>query len=239
MRLLKNFYQIGSSAQSHYYDASVYMVDTGRGVLLLDCGTPDGFERLTGNMRTLGFEPETVQYIFGTHGHYDHVGAAASWKELSGCRLYLHEADRLQVETGDDEKTSASLLYARKFPPVKVDFPLADGQIFQYPNCSIEVVHTPGHSPGSVCFILRIPGIVLLVAGDTLWGGFSDKIGSNEADWRRSLDKLGKYHYDLLTFGHTGPLLYGDADARIAEMVRQFAVYYNPWFKPINEKFRF
>jgi metallo-beta-lactamase class B len=239
MRLLKDFYQIGSSAQSHYYDASVYLVDTGDGALLLDCGTPDGFEQLAGNMRALGFDPKEVKAIFGTHGHYDHTGAAARWKELSGCLLYLHEADRLQVETGNHEKTSASLLYDRTFPPVKVDCPLIDGQIFQYPRCSIEVIHTPGHSPGSVCFVLCMAGLILLVAGDTLWGGFSAKIGSNEADWRWSLNRLGKRHYDLLTFGHSGPLLFADADARIAEMGRQFAVYYNPWFKPMSEKFRF
>jgi glyoxylase-like metal-dependent hydrolase (beta-lactamase superfamily II) len=239
MRLLENFYQIGSPAQSHHYDASVYLVDTGAGLTLLDCGTPDGFELLTENTRALGYNPRDVKAIFGTHGHYDHTGAAARWKELSGCALYLHEADRLQVETGDGEKTSASLLYNRAFPPVKVDYPLSDGQVFRYPRCSIEVIHTPGHSPGSVCFVLCTAGLTLLIAGDTLWGGFSAKIGSSEADWRRSLDRLGERHFDLLSFGHTSPLLFADADARIAEMRRQFAVYYNPWFKPMSETFRF
>jgi metallo-beta-lactamase class B len=239
MKLLENFYQIGSSAQSHYYDGSVYLVDTGEGLTLLDCGTPDGFEAVVANMRDLGFDPFGVKTILGTHGHYDHLGAAAQWKRLSGCSLYLHPGDRLQVETGDSEKTSASLLYDRSFPATEVDNLLEDGQVFKYPNCCIEVMHTPGHTPGSICFTLGMSGIKVLIGGDTLWGGFSEKIGSNEVDWQRSLEKIAKAHYDLLTFGHSGPVLHGDADKRIAEMRRQFAVYYNPWFKAMSGSFRY
>jgi metallo-beta-lactamase class B len=239
MKLLPFFYQIGGSRQSHSFDASVYLVDTGEGLLLLDCGAPDGFDAVLANMRGLGFDPRSVKAILGTHGHYDHLGAAAAWKELSGCALYLHEGDQEAVESGDGEKTSASLLYDRPFPPVKVDFPLTGGQVFRYPHGVLEVLHTPGHTPGSVCFILETSAMSILIGGDTLWGGFSEKISSNEADWRHSLEKIQKRHYDFLTFGHTGPVLYGDADARIREMIRQFAVYYTPWFKPMKERFRY
>ena len=143
MKLLPHFYQIGGSNQSHFYDASVYLLDTGAGLILLDCGTPDGFEKLRDNMRVLGFEPNKVQAIFGTHGHYDHVGGAALWKNESRCALYLHEADRTAVENGDSAQTTAALLYDRAFPPTPVDELLQDGQRFSYPHCVIELMHTP------------------------------------------------------------------------------------------------
>ena len=108
-----------------------------------------------------------------------------------------------------------------------------------YPNGKIHVIHTPGHTMGGVCFCVETDGVSVLVAGDTIWGGFSEKIGSDEQKWKESLDKLCSMHFDLMAFGHTGPVLYSDADARLREAKRQFAVYYNPWFKPMCEQFRY
>ena len=103
----------------------------------------------------------------------------------------------------------------------------------------MEVLHTPGHTPGSVCFALDCAGYAFLVAGGTVWGGFSRQIGSDEARWRESLEKLTRQHFDGYTFGHIGANVVADADARLAEAKRQFATYYNPWFKPMKETFRY
>lgn len=68
-------------------------------------------EQVKENIRKAGVEPSQIKFILGTHGHYDHVGAAHLWKEEFGCRLFLHALDREQVEAGDSVKTSAALLY--------------------------------------------------------------------------------------------------------------------------------
>lgn len=236
MILLPHFYQIACPSLSHSFDATGYLLDTGSGVVLLDCGTPEGFPKITKNIRADGFAPERIQAIYGTHGHYDHVGAAKRFREISGCKLYLHSGDRDRVESGDGDATSAALLYCREFEPCPVDSPLEDGMIFRWPNVTMTVLHTPGHTPGGVCFALELSGLRVLIAGDTLWGGFHAKIGSDEAAWRQSLDKLCALHFDLMTIGHMSVSLLGDADTRLREAREAFGNYYNPWFKMIGKE---
>lgn len=240
MKLMPHIYQVAGVSLSHAYDATAYLIEGTAGLYLLDCGSPDGFEEIIGNIRKLQFAPQDIRAVYGTHGHYDHVGAAALFKRRYGCSLYLHEEDVRQVEEADPVKTTAAILYGREFPPCRVDGRLADGCTVDFGNgIAMEVLHTPGHTPGSVCFALDCAGYAFLVAGDTLWGGFSSQIGSDEARWRDSLEKLTGRHFDGYTFGHIGANVVADADARLAEAKRQFAIYYNPWFKPMKETFRY
>lgn len=240
MKLMPYLYQIAGVSLSHSYDAASYLIEGTEGLYLLDCGTPDGFDAIVGNIGKLQFAPEDIKAIYGTHGHYDHVGAAALFKEKYGCKLYLHEEDVRQVEEGDPVKTTAALLYGREFPSCKVDGRIKEGDLFRFGNgISMEALHTPGHTPGSVCFALDCNGYSFLIAGDTVWGGFSSQIGSEEGRWRESLEKLTGRHFDGYTFGHIGANVVADADARLAEAKRQFATYYNPWFKPMKETFRY
>lgn len=237
---MAHLYQVGGVGCSHSYDASAYLLEGTEGIYLIDCGTPDGIEQILSNIKMLGFAPETVKAIFGTHGHYDHVGAAAYLKEKYGCQLYLHREDAKRVEEGDDLSTTASLLYGRKFPPCVVDVFLEDGEKHDFGNhVTMEVIHTPGHTPGSVCFAMDMNGFQFLIAGDTVYGGYSQYIGSDEERWKESLEKITSRHFDGFTFGHMGPNVSCDADMRLAELKKQFAAYYNPWFKAMKDEFRY
>lgn len=237
MKLLSNFYQVGGTALSHRYDASVYLLRDERGLLLVDCGTPEGYGQIRSNIADLGFDPSDVHTILATHGHYDHVGAAYLWKNDFGCRLLLDERDREAVETGDSAVTSAELLYGTAFTPVRVDGGLEEGEQFLVQGGSMEVLHTPGHTPGSVSFVLEMDGVCVLIAGDSVWGGFSEKIHSSESAWKESLEKITSRHFDFYTFGHIGPVLLSDADRRLREARGQFANYYNPWFKRFDTEY--
>lgn len=240
MKLMPFLYQVAGVSLSHRYDASAYLIEGTDGLYLLDCGTPDGFELIEQNMRGLGFDPADLKAIYGTHGHYDHMGAAALWKNRYGCLVYIHELDRRQVEEADPVKTTASLLYGREFPACPVDGILKDGQHLAFGNgISMEVLYTPGHTMGSVCFALQCGSYSFLAAGDTVWGGFSRQIGSDETLWAESLEKLTSRHFDGYTFGHIGATVVADADVRLAEAKRQFGIYYNPWFKPMKDEFRY
>lgn len=239
MKLLNHLYQVGGPALTHEFDATSFLIDAGKTLYLLDCGTPQGYEQLLENIRTCGYDPANIAAIFATHGHYDHIGAAASFQRDFGCKLYLHESDRECVETGDGIKTSAQLLYGCDFPSCKVDEILSEGDLFDFQTMKMKVIHTPGHTPGGVCFILEIDGFTLLVAGDTLHGGFSPLVSSNEADWKISLDKIVSNHYDAYVFGHCPPQLICDADARILSLQKSFANYYSPWFKTFYEEYQY
>ena len=240
MKLMGHLYQVGGVSLSHFYDATSYLIEGEDGLYLIDCGTPDGYEQIVGNIRSLGFVPADIRAVYGTHGHYDHVGAASLFAGDYGCRLYLHEADKEQVEKGDNVRTTAELLYGREFLPCKVDGTVQKKEKISFGNgISMEVLHTPGHTMGSVCYAMDVNGFSFLVAGDTLYGGYSDKIGSDETVWKESLEKLTSRHFDGFTFGHMGADVICDADARIAELKKQFATYYNPWFKAMKDTFRY
>ncbi|MDO4292521.1 MAG: MBL fold metallo-hydrolase [Eubacteriales bacterium] len=240
MKLMKHLYQVGGVGRSHFYDASAYLLEGEDGLHMIDCGTPEGMEQILSNIRSLGFDPADIRDIYATHGHYDHIGAAALWKQKFGCRLYVEQEDVRQVEEGDPVKTTASLLYGSSFLPCRVDAVLRDGQRESFGfQISMEVLHTPGHTPGSVCFAMDMDGFSFLIAGDTFYGGFSPAIGSDEGRWKKSLDRVTARHFDGFTFGHMGPNVSCDADTRLAELKRQFGVYYNPWFKPMKEAFRY
>lgn len=232
MKLLPSFYQVAGPPLSAAIDATAYLLPAGDALYLIDCGAPEGYGRVLANIRALGYDPAHITRIYGTHGHYDHVGAASLFHRDFGASLHLHEADRAQVQQGDGVKTTAALLYGTHFPKTAVHRLIAEGDTFQADAGRVEILHTPGHSMGSCCFILsHASGMTVLIGGDALHGGFSGKIGSDESAWRASLDKICARHYDCYTFGHCNPTLLCDADRRLDSLRRSFANYYNPWFK--------
>lgn len=239
MKLLQNVYQVGGPSLSHSYDATVYLLKGNEGWFLIDCGTPEGYEQIKANIQKIGVEPKDIQFILGTHGHYDHVGSAHLWKKDFGCKLFLHEKDIEQVESGDSVKTSASILYGVESTPCKVDGEIAEGDIWQGENLKVEAIYTPGHTMGSVSFDVKVGEYSLLIAGDAIWGGYCKKIGSDETAWFKTLDKITERHFDFYTFGHVNPQLIADADQRLKEAKKAFANYYNPWFKTFFEEYHY
>lgn len=93
--------------------------------------------------------------ILLTHGHEDHVNAALKAAETLDSHLYLHPADLF--------------IWAQTHGDAVPDFELAHGATFEVAGAELAVLHTPGHTPGSVCFAIRSLGTVL--TGDTLFQG--------------------------------------------------------------------
>lgn len=237
MKLLPDVYQVAGPCLSHPFDGTAYLLPCDDGTLLMiDCGTQPGVEKIKGNIRALGFDPDKVVRIFATHGHYDHLSGAASFS----AQLYIHKLDAEQVIQGDDVRTAASLLYGEKMPSLAVAGCLDDGDSFPVKAGQLRILHTPGHSPGSCCFVLEHKGgLKLLITGDTLHGGFSPLIGSDENAWRVSLKRLQDEKPDCYTFGHCPPTLLFDAQERIRSLAQSFANYYNPWFKDFYREYKY
>lgn len=105
------------------------------------------------------------QMILLTHSHWDHLADAAELTKLLNIPIYVHTED-----AGNLEKPGSDRL-PLFFPieGVKAEKFLTDGQIIPLGQLKIEVIHTPGHTPGSVCFWLRQEKI--LISGDTLFQG--------------------------------------------------------------------
>lgn len=97
----------------------------------------------------------SVRGILLTHGHDDHIRAVAAFRELVDAPVLLHPDDRM--------------LWDAVYPDEAPDGEIADGDAFGVAGVTAVALHTPGHSPGSVCF--HVPALGVLFSGDTLFRG--------------------------------------------------------------------
>jgi glyoxylase-like metal-dependent hydrolase (beta-lactamase superfamily II) len=236
IRLVGPLYIVGGDRLTHPFDANSYLV-AGSEPVLIDCGSVAGYDALRANLARLGVSPHDIRRVVVTHGHFDHVSGMARLREESDAELFVHPGDRAAVESGDAERTSA-FLYGREFPKLHVDEELRDGMRLRAGDRELRVVHTPGHTPGSCSFQLDLDGFSVVLSGDTVWGGFHERIGSDAKAWRRSLDRLIELDPDALAIGHSLPMLIPDAGAKLRDAREQFGVYFNPWFKPFHARAR-
>ena len=129
--------------------------------IVIDPG--DEAERIHGRLTELGLK---LKQILLTHAHIDHVGGALKLKQLTGAPIFLHENDWPMLKTIRMQASWIGIPAPETAPP---DEGLADGQIVGLERYPAQVIHTPGHTQGSVC--LHFAPLKLLVAGDTLFEG--------------------------------------------------------------------
>jgi hydroxyacylglutathione hydrolase len=238
MKLLPFLYQVGGSHLTHEEDASSYLV-TSDPPVLIDCGTPKGLDVLQKNLKLIGFPASSLGLLIGTHCHYDHVGAARDLKNTYGVEFWLHNEDAPAVESGDPDLTAAGFFYGLDFPIVQVDRKLDTETRFELGEYEFIAVHTPGHTPGSISILVKWKDFTVLIAGDTLWGGYHPIIGSDIDRWHDSLARLEKYEFDVLVWGHSGSVVFGDAHQRLKEARESLGQYYVPWRTPMFAEHRY
>lgn len=108
----------------------------------------------------------TLKQIIVTHAHIDHIGGAAQLKRVTGAPVLFHQAD---LPILDMLEMQAGWLGIPTPEKVVLDQSANDGMATGIPGLEAEVIHTPGHTPGSIC--LLFPKQELLLAGDTLFAG--------------------------------------------------------------------
>lgn len=138
-----------------------------------------------------GIEKEKLlpQAVILTHGHADHVGAAAALLEAFHLPLWLHEADEKEMRSQVNREIAA--MFGIELPPAASRL-LAAGDILALGDASLKVIHSPGHSPGSILLF----GQGLLFTGDTLFKddvGRTDLPGGDSLQLQDSLDKIKKF----------------------------------------------
>jgi len=121
-------------------------------------------------MREIDESHATLKYIFYTHAHFDHISGDYELKKKTHAKTYMHIDDKFLA---DKFKEQLMMFGVKHIESPVIDEYVKDRQILTVGDLNFEVIHTPGHSPGSVCYFID----KTLFAGDTL---FADSVGRTD-----------------------------------------------------------
>ena len=202
-QIIEGVYQIGGPNITAGEDAAVFLIDFSGELVLIDAGAGGTSEKLIGNIEMLGLNPSALSHVILTHCHIDHIGSAPFFREKYKARLVIHELDARAVEVGDSIRTAANW-YGRSFPPTPIDMKLkGELEVLDFGGEKLHLLHTPGHTPGSISVYLDRAGKRVLF-GQDIHGPFNRSFGSDIAAWKDSMHKLLALEADILCEGHFG-----------------------------------
>jgi glyoxylase-like metal-dependent hydrolase (beta-lactamase superfamily II) len=213
----KNIYQISAVSGRGLWGGNVFLL-ADRKLTLVDTGYRGGAARILSEANRLGYSPSDIANIIITHHHADHVGNLFELKQASRATVFAHPADTPYIDGSRPQPGPASpqclsrliaplhkLWSAR---PATVDRLVGDGDELPILG-GVRVLHTPGHTPGSICLFLLKER--LIITGDVLnnrFGlGLPSKAFSIDMEQNiRAIKRLAALELETVCFGHGPPL---------------------------------
>ncbi|NNF08717.1 MAG: MBL fold metallo-hydrolase [Acidimicrobiia bacterium] len=124
-----------------------------------------------------------------THAHIDHLGGAGSLSRTYGVSAYLHPDDAWLAESPESQLQALfGMVPPGDYDPPEQYVDLTDGETLEMAGLSLEVVHTPGHTPGHCCFLLGDEGI--LFSGDQLFAGSVGRTDLPGGNWDQLIESM-------------------------------------------------
>jgi glyoxylase-like metal-dependent hydrolase (beta-lactamase superfamily II) len=212
IKIIDDIWQVGGSDITESRDAAVYLVCFKNQAAVIDAGCGNGHEQLVENISACLPENVEVSHLFLTHCHYDHTGGAEALRKQFGCKIVCHELDAVFLETGDSNVTAASW-YGSTLQPFSVDIKIRQQLTkIKIGNGEILAYHCPGHSPGSVVYVVEKEEKTILF-GQDIHGPLHSMLLSNREDYLNSLKLIMGLNADILCEGHFG-IFRGKNDVR-------------------------
>lgn len=135
-------------------ELGAYLIRVPGGNLLLNTGLEDAPKIIAANLRTLGVDLRSIRVLLTNQAHYDHVGGFRRMQKLTGAKIWATAGDAPLLEDGGASDPGG----LPRFPKVAVDRILSDGEeIVLGEGLTLKVLGTPGHTPGSVSYLLTFP----------------------------------------------------------------------------------
>ena len=187
--------EIKPIALNYFFGVNSYLIKTGAGCFLIDTGMKKKRGQLEREIQEAGCRLGDLKLIIITHGHVDHVGNAAHLRDRHGAKIAMHRGDSAMVESGDMfidtgggiliglAGTLMKILGLSDYERFAPDMILEDGQDLSPYGLDATVIHTPGHSEGSIC--------IRTVEGDLFCGDvFNNTKKPEKASLIQDPDKL-------------------------------------------------
>jgi len=247
----ENFYRITLPMPFRLRHVHAYALNDGKRIALFDTGMhmPGAYEKLEADLRSIGRAVEDVSDIYLTHVHTDHCGMSGTIQEKSKARLHLSQtANQVHAhfQEGDYLISQARIFYAKhgmsardveavveeiedmrgRIPRLDVTSFLEDGEVRRFGSRSFEVISTPGHAAGHVCFFFREEG--LLLAGDHVLPYIAPSLSPNIYDeifqplqsYLESLSVIEELPISIIHPGH------GNSFSGIEERLREIRTHH-------------
>ncbi|HIX25345.1 MAG TPA: MBL fold metallo-hydrolase [Candidatus Lachnoclostridium avicola] len=191
-----------------------YLIDTGDGLILIDTAIPESLYLMVDSICQLGFKLTDIKKILLSHAHFDHCGAAAAMKKLTGAELYMSKEDTEFYKACPEETL---VLDPDSHPQYfEVDKYYSDDEPITLGNISIRTILTPGHTIGCTSFLWDVKNPA---NGETYVVGMHGGVGANTMNddyystskyltpdlrdrFISDADKLKKIHVDIALPSH-------------------------------------
>jgi len=217
MFVTKNVCQSSGMRSTGIWGANMFLL-LDNSVTLVDTGLRGRSANILNEVRRLGYKPSDVAHIIITHHHADHIGSLAELKNATGTKVMAHPADAPYIDGTMPQPGPARPKWLGRVlspfnsmwaaMPAEVDKLLNDGDELPILG-GIRILHTPGHTPGSIC--LFIPQEKLVIAGDLLAHRFRLSLPSrlftvDVGKEVNSIKRLASLDFSAIAFGHGRPI---------------------------------
>lgn len=163
---------------------SYLAIDDNKNAVLIDC-PPDAFIAITNECEK---QELNLKAVLLTHSHWDHAADVADFKEKKNVPIYVHKDDEYRMI---DPMGNSIWRLPFEIKPCKADFYFTEGEVLQFGDMKFKVLCTPGHTEGSVCFLVEENDV--LFSGDTLFNfgfGRTDLPGGDYSKLKKSITEV-------------------------------------------------
>ncbi|MEO6232481.1 MAG: subclass B3 metallo-beta-lactamase [Ferruginibacter sp.] len=203
-RIAGNLYYVGT------YDLACYLVTTSKGNILINTGLASSAAQIKKNVETLGFKFTDIKILLTTQAHYDHMGAMAAIKKMTGAQLMADE-NEVSVLTDGGMSDYEMGKYGRSYAPVKPDRLLHNNDTISLGEQQLVLLHHPGHTKGSCSYIFNVKDnqrtykvLIANLPSIIIDGKFSEvsTYPTIASDYAYTLGALKKLSFDIWVASH-------------------------------------
>jgi len=199
-----NLYYVGT------YDLACYFITTPQGNILINTGLADSAPVIKANIEALGFKFKDIKILLTTQAHFDHMGAMAAIKKMTGAKMMVDAGDVGVVTDGGRSDYSVGS-NTSTYAPVQIDRILHNGDTIKLGGMRLTMLHHPGHTKGSCSFLFDVKDQkrsyrVLIANMPTI---VTDKSFSDipaypniARDYAYTLDAMKKLSFDIWLASH-------------------------------------